>query len=155
MPRATVRKFAISLAALFALTGGFGLLAPRVLGLGNCADYCAPRVVLVVIAGLTLLLIGIYGLGVADWREGLERGSWGIIVIASAFLNLALDQDPAAAWLNWRAPFVSFDPEWGNYPISNHEHLFYDDSHRVIFAGGPGIPVPAELKAEHSGLETF
>lgn len=118
------------------LTGAFGLLPPSIPGLGECGDYCGGRFVLVIIPVTLFLIIWAVCIG---YEHGLQWGGpiflWACAVFGSALLNeKILDQDPIGAWLNWKSPFLDYDPEWGR-SIENHEHIYRDAETGAIVAG--------------------
>ncbi|MCC6740912.1 MAG: hypothetical protein IT452_17870 [Planctomycetia bacterium] len=121
---------------LVALTGGFGVLPPRIEGLGStCGDYCGGRLVFAVFP-LGLLALGLAAIHLWDqnYKTALAFFLWSVSVVSSGFVNDRLDQDPLAAWLNWKSPFLDYDPEWG-HSIENHEQIYRDGTNGRIYAG--------------------
>lgn len=127
--------------ALFLLTGGGGLLTTPIFGLSRCSDFVRDRIFLIMLASIGLLLEG--GMLYLSGHTRLARATAlaGGVLAASSFANLGLDQDPAAAWLNWRVRRLEFDPNWSCRPIANHEHVFYDELEDRYEAGGPGVAI--------------
>ncbi|MBI2921571.1 MAG: hypothetical protein HYY18_10860 [Planctomycetes bacterium] len=138
-------RFALPL-AVFLMTGGFGILVPDILGLRTCQDFLMTRIFeLVLLAGLFFAIrVAVHHAIEEKWDRKL--GFWSLALLVSGVVNIVLGQDPLAAWLNCRAPFVEFDPEWGNYPIADHEHLYRDEPLDLYYVGGPGVPVPDVLR---------
>ncbi len=151
MSRVAVLSYVCPLAALFALTGGFGLLAPCIVGLSNCGDFGGGALLLIFVATVVSGVVAVYATACGERTIGIRVGLLGAVVIGSGLINIHLDQDPLGAWLNWRAPHLQIDPEWG-YGIANHSQIHYSEKHRVFYACGSMTPYPALLKDEFPTL---
>lgn len=115
-------------AALALLTGMFGLLPPRIEGLAVFgASYCACRMILFVLPGSFLLGIGVIASVSVCRLTAMKFLIWSLVIFASGIVNIGLDQDPAAACLNYRAPFFSYDRELG-HRIERNLVLYPDES---------------------------
>jgi len=132
---------ALALSALTALTGGFGLLVPRIHGLEECGDYLGHRLFLSAPIAVTLAYLGL--LGHASRSPGGRLFALSPVVFcASVGPNVAGGRDPLGAWLDWRARHIDYaaiDPgteSAGCYPIENHEHIWYDPDGGLYRAGG-------------------
>jgi hypothetical protein len=146
MRHAKIIPYIIAPAVFLALTGGVGLLPPQVLKLGACTDYCGGRMIAVccisAVFGAFCVVCMICQLG----KEGLVAFSLAASVFLSGAVNWRLlDQDPLAAWLNWKAPFLKYDPYWQCYPIENHEQVYYEPELDLYYGGGGGMAPPPEV----------
>ena len=121
MPRWWSNSYLAGPGVFLALTGVVGLLPPRVVQLGECTDFCFKRMVTVV---CVFLVGGLWAFVLAagrQWRASVCLGLLSVSVIFSGLFNWKMDQDPLAAWINYRAPFLDYDPYWQCRGIENHE----------------------------------
>lgn len=154
MSRARKVEVLVWLAAPFALTGGFGLLAPRIVGLSNCGDFGGGALVLIFLATVVSGTVAVYAAACGARTIGVRVGLLGAVIFGSGLINIQLDQDPLGAWLNWEAPHLPLDPEWG-YGIANHSQIRYSAKHHVFYACGSMTPYPALVKDEYPTLEPY
>lgn len=154
MSRVAVLSYVCPLAALFALTGGFGLLAPRIVGLSDCGDFGGGALVLIFVATVVSGVVAVFATACGERIIGVRVGLLGAVIFGSGLINIHLDQDPLGAWLNWEAPHLPLDPEWG-YGIANHSQIRYSEKHHVFYACGSMTPYPALVKDEYPTLEPY
>ena len=135
---------------LFLLTGGYGLLVPRIHGLNYCTDFVLFKWAGFLLAAAVLVGFGLLGVAAEATPPVLSRGiTWcGAVLAASVCFNIAAEQDPCFAWLNWRATYLHYDPDYGR-GIENHEWIQHDVTLDIYYAGGPGMPIPAELQERY------
>ncbi|MCG3183548.1 MAG: hypothetical protein ICCCNLDF_01652 [Planctomycetes bacterium] len=136
--------------ALFILTGGYGLFVPRIHGLNNCTEFVF--FTWLVLLSLSTIAVGV-GSNMTVWIKDARACGLGLIwsggiLAGSVFVNAVLEQDPCFAVLNWRAPFLRYDPDYGRH-IENHEWVQYDEQLDLYYAGGPGQPIPLELQDKY------
>lgn len=130
----------LALTTLVALTGGFGLLVPRIHGLAGCGDYLFGRLLLCAAIALALAFAGFVARGVRNPAGRLVALSPALFC-ASVVINLAGGHDPLAAWLDWRASsvdYASLTPRTetaGCLFIGNHEWIGYDPATGTYLAG--------------------
>lgn len=131
----------LALTALIALTGGFGLLVPRIHGLAGCGDYLVGRLLLCAPIALALAYLGLLSRKARSPVGRLVALSPALFC-ASVVVNVAGGHDPLAAWLDWRAPHVDYTSltpgaeTAGCWFIGNHEHVTYDPQADLYTAQG-------------------
>lgn len=131
---------ALALTALVALTGGFGLLVPRIHGLTGCGDYLSGRLLLCALIAFALAYVGLLARRATSPVGRLVSLS-PVLFCASVVVNLAGGHDPLLAWLDWRAPFVDYasltpgTETAGCLFIGNHEWISCDLGTGTYLAG--------------------
>lgn len=132
--------WASALTLLFVLTGGFGLLVPRIHGLDACGDYVFGRLLLSLPIGVTLALAGLLARR-SRRPSGVLAKLAPVVFGASVITNVLLGHDPLGAWLDWRAPHIDYAaiaPQTetaGCFFIENHEWITYESDSGVYRAG--------------------
>jgi hypothetical protein len=130
----------LALAALLVLTGGFGLLVPRIHGLEACGDYFFGRLFLCAPIGVTLGFTGLIALRSRSCGGRLVALA-PVVFCLSVVANVVGGQDPLGAWLNWVAPHIDYSAiqphteTAGCRFIENHEWITYDQEAGVYRAG--------------------
>ncbi len=138
--RGTGIRWLPALAALYSLTGGFGLLVPEIQGLEACGDFYGRRLLLCVALGGALALLGLFARS-ARSHVGRLVALAPLVFGASVVMNVLCGQDPLGASLNWVAPYIRYsaiDPGTetaGCYFIQNHEWVTFDLDAGVYRAG--------------------
>jgi hypothetical protein len=146
MRHAKITPYVIGPAVFLALTGGVGLLPTQVVNLGACTDYCCGQMFAVCCISAVFVAFSLVCLICQLGKEGLVALSLSASVFLAGVVNWKfLDQDPLAAWLNWKAPFLKYDPCWRCSGIENHEQIYYETELDLYYGGGGGMAPPPEV----------